>query len=125
VAQRLVLILLAGALGTLARYGAGLGAQRLFGTAFPWGTWFVNASGCFLFGLIYTLAEERALIPQAWRIILLTGFMGAYTTFSSYIFEASQLMQTQQWALLAATFLGENALGFGLLLAGFAVGRMF
>ena len=76
-------IALAGALGTLARYGLGGAVQTVLGQNFPWGTLVVNAIGCLLFGLVWTLAEERLLISGHLRFIVLVGFMGAFTTFST------------------------------------------
>ena len=121
--QRMAWLALAGAAGTLVRYGLGGWAQAHWGNSFPWGTWLINGTGWFLFGVVWTLAEERFLIPAEWRVIALTGFMGAYTTFSSYMFEASQMIRQGQWAYAAAIFAGENALGFLLMMLGFAVGR--
>jgi CrcB protein len=123
--KELALLAVAGALGTLSRYGlAGL-AQRLGGPQFPWGTFTVNAMGCFLFGLIWTLAEERLVISGQTRFILLTGFMGAFTTFSTYAFETSTLLQDAQWRLAAGNALGQLVVGVTFMFLGYAVGRFF
>ena len=75
------LLALAGAMGTLARYGASELANRL-------ATFTVNVVGSFLFGFIWHLAAVRLLIPDHVRIILLVGFMGSFTTFSSLMFDS-------------------------------------
>ena len=86
---------LAGALGTLARYGASELANRLAGGHYPLGTFTVNVLGSFLFGFIWHLAAVRLLIPDQLRIILLVGFMGSFTTFSSLMFDSFALGQTR------------------------------
>ena len=122
--RELAWLAVAGAVGTLARYGlAGL-VQKYAGAGFPWGTLAVNALGCFLFALVWTMAEERLLISAQTRFILLTGFMGAFTTFSSFAFESGQLLRETEWALLAANIAAQNVLGLGCLLLGFAAGRL-
>jgi CrcB protein len=91
--QKLIWLGLAGALGTLARYGVATAAGRLAGMGFPWGTLAVNLGGCFLFGLVLTLSRERGLIAQVPAEIVLVGFMGAFTTFSSYVGDTWLLAQ--------------------------------
>src|SRR5581483_1885935 len=114
----------AGAVGTLARYWVGGLVQRVGGTAFPWGTLAVNALGCLLFGCVWTLAEERLLVAAETRLVVLIGFMGAFTTFSTYAFETSQLLRDAEWALATANLLVENVLGVACFFLGVAVGRL-
>lgn len=121
---KLVMLGLAGALGTLARYGASGLVQRLAGTSFPLGTFIVNVSGCLLFGLVFGLFEERIGLPSEVRFILLTGFMGGYTTFSSYMFESVTLLQHGQWLAAGANIIGQTVAGVALTLAGLALGKM-
>ena len=121
--KRMILLALAGALGTLARYWLSGFVQRS-SLYFPWGTLAVNGSGCFLFGLVWTLAEERRLISGETRIILLVGFMGAFTTFSTYMFETRQMIAASEWMFGTANFAIENLAGFVLLVLGTVVGRL-
>jgi len=123
--QRILWLSIAGALGTLARYGLGISIQRLHESSFPWGTLFVNLIGCFLFGLIFCLAEERFLISGQIRLIILTGFMGAFTTFSTYAFETSQMFQRADWLMVVINFTTQNFLGILSLFLGKTVARMF
>jgi CrcB protein len=120
--RRTILLMLAGASGTIARYWLSGFVQRS-SPYFPWGTLAVNGSGCFLFGLVWTLAEERMLISGETRIVLLVGFMGAFTTFSTYMFETRQMIAASEWMLGAANFAIENLAGFILLILGIALGR--
>jgi CrcB protein len=120
---KLAWLALAGAAGTLSRYGlAGL-VQRICGESFPWGTFAVNAIGCFLFGLVWTLAEERLIISGETRFIILTGFMGAFTTFSTFAFETNELLRDSEWLLAFGNLIGQNALGLVLMFLGLALGR--
>jgi CrcB protein len=121
--RELGLLALAGALGTLLRYALGGGVQRLIGSEFPWGTLTVNALGCFLFGVVWTMAEERLVISGQTRFIVLTGFMGAFTTFSTYAFETAGFLRDSQWLLAAGNLLGQNALGLACVFLGFTAGR--
>ena len=120
---RIVLIAVAGAAGTLARYWLGGLAQRLTGGLFPWGTFTVNMAGCFLFGLVWSLAEERFLLSAEVRIIVLVGFMGAFTTFSTFIFESGSLMRDSEWALVLGNIAIQNTVGIAMLFLGLAAGR--
>ncbi len=122
--HKLVWLAAAGALGTLARYGLGGLAQRLGNGSFPAGTLVVNAAGCFLFGLIWSLAEERALISSEARTVALVGFMGAFTTFSTLIFETSGLMRDSQWMAAALNLGAQNLSGLLLMLLGLTAGRI-
>jgi CrcB protein len=114
---------LAGAMGTLFRYGLGGLVQRICGELLPWGTITVNALGCFLFGFVWTLAEDRLVISGETRFIILTGFMGAFTTFSSYTFETGELLRDSEWLLALSNLLVQNVVGLLLLFLGLSLQR--
>ena len=80
-----------GILGTFARYFLSGAVHRVFGTTFPWGTLVVNLVGCFAIGFLAVLAEEKFLLGPTARVFLMIGFCGAFTTFSSFILETSNL----------------------------------
>jgi CrcB protein len=107
----LLLIGVAGAVGSLARYGVSSVIDSMCRAKFPWGILVVNLSGCFLFGLVWSLADHRLVINHQTRLILLTGFMGAYTTFSTLAFDTSRFVQNSQWGLAAANGLGQLVAG--------------
>lgn len=114
---------LAGAGGALARYAVSGLAQRM-GSGFPWGTLAVNVLGSMAFGFIWALAEDRLIISGQTRLIILTGFMGAFTTFSTFIFETGSLLEDAQWRMAALNLLAQNGSGLLGLFAGLAAGRL-
>ena len=120
---KLLWIALAGGAGTLARYGLGGLAQRLLPWPFPWGTLTVNLVGSFLFGLVWALAVERAVISAEARIIVLAGFMGAFTTFSTFMFETGELLRNSQWMLAVGNLALQNLAGLAAVFAGWALAR--
>jgi len=120
-----------GALGTMARYGLSGLVQRLgghymgqtLGGSFPWGTLAVNVIGCFLFGLIWSLTEQGFRIDGHLRLAIFTGFLGAFTTFSTFAFDSGQMFRDSQWLFLMGNVVVQNGLGLAALLLGFAMGR--
>ena len=122
--SKIALIALAGACGTLCRYWLSGLFYDLMGRDFPWGTWAVNIAGCFLFGLVWILAEERGFLSAQARILILTGFMGAFTTFSTFIFESGALAGDAQWLRLALNIGGQNLVGLVALYLGTSLGRI-
>lgn len=123
--NKFLLIAAGGALGAMARYGLAGFVHRFLPSDYPYGTTAVNALGCFLFGIVWTLADERLYIRTEVRIFLLVGFMGAFTTFSTYIFETAQLARDFQWLYAGVNLAGQIVLGFGALALGMAAGRYF
>jgi CrcB protein len=121
---KFILLACAGALGTLARYGLARFAQRIGGDVFPWGTFSVNMIGCLAFGLFISLSEERFNFSQDTRIIVIFGFMGAFTTFSSLAFDTTNLIQQNQLGLAAANVLAQNILGVLGLMLGLVAGKL-
>ena len=111
---------LAGAAGTVARWGVNQAALHLAGPAYPWGTFTVNMVGCFLFGLL-AVHLDSGRIPQEWKVILLTGFLGGFTTFSAFAFENGQFLMSRKWDYLAFHLIGQNALGVLFLLLGMRI----
>ena len=89
----IIFIAIAGALGSLARYGASGLAYRVFGERFPYGTLVVNVAGCLLLGLLMQFGLASDLIPRAVRFAVAVGFLGALTTFSTFGFETIRLLE--------------------------------
>ncbi len=115
---------LAGAAGTLARYGLAGAVQNAVGTLFPWGTALVNIVGCMVFGVLVAVMEGRFAISGETRVIVLTGFMGAFTTFSTFVFETEQLLEGARWGLAAGNLVLQNVVGVCALVLGLMLGRL-
>ena len=122
--HKITLLALAGAVGTLARYGLAGFVHRISGASFPFGTLAVNVRGCFLAGLLWTLFEHRWSVPGETRAILMLGFLGAFTTFSAFILETGELMRSAQFMYAAANVLMQTSLGLIALFAGIILGRL-
>ncbi len=115
----------AGAVGTLSRFAIAAMVQNFSGSKFPWGTLTVNVVGCFLFGLVFILAEERNIIPAQVKVIVLTGFMGAFTTFSTFGFETTAFIHAGNWGYAVLNILGQNLAGIVAVTMGIFLGRAF
>ncbi|MDX1489967.1 MAG: fluoride efflux transporter CrcB [Pseudohongiellaceae bacterium] len=85
-------IALGGALGALSRYWAMHYIALLLPTRLPWGTFAVNALGSLLIGIFYVLVAEKVSVPEQWRAIILVGYLGAFTTFSTFSLDALLLI---------------------------------
>ena len=121
--QKLLLIGLAGALGALTRYSLSGFVQRYSGFTFPVGTLAVNLLGTFLFGFIWSLVEQRLVISVETRVVILSGFLGAFTTFSSFMFETSALVGDGQWGYALLNITAQIVLGMIAIFLGLAAGR--
>jgi len=121
--QNILLVGAAGAAGSVARYGLSELVNRLAGPGHPWGTLACNLLGCAAFGVVVALVESRVPLGDTARLLLLTGFLGAFTTFSTFAHEAGQFTRQGDWWVLAGHLLSHNLLGVVLLLAAFAVTR--
>ena len=109
--------------GANARWVISRYAARLLSPIFPYGTLLINVSGSFIVGFFLIWTSERVLMDPRWRLLVVVGFCGAFTTFSSYAFESMAYIEQGQWLLLAANFLANNLLCFAAVLAGMALAR--
>jgi CrcB protein len=121
--DRFFWICFAGALGTGARYLVGLWAGRTFGVAFPFGTLTVNVVGCFLIAAVMQVSLSTQLVSPTLRLVLTTGFMGGLTTYSSFNYETTRLLQERAWGMGLLNFVVTTAACFGAGLLGLTVAR--
>jgi CrcB protein len=120
--HKLSWLLVSGALGAVSRVGLTSLISWLW-PKFPWGTLAVNVLGCFLFGLVWAMTAGPRSLPPELRLIVLGGFMGAFTTFSTYVFDTFRLFQEAGLLAASAYFLANNLIGVGALVLGIALGR--
>ncbi len=125
--RALILIAVAGGAGAVSRYGVGLWAQRQLGSHFAFGTLMVNILGCLLLGFVLELESQTEWIGLSARLFMAVGFLGAFTTFSTFGFETLKFLQAgdHHLALLnvgANLFLGMVAVWLGWMLARIAAG---
>ena len=121
---KLFLIGLAGFIGTLSRYWMSGVIARRFGETFPTGTLVVNLAGCFLGGLLFYVLEERFLVNQTVRTAALIGFLGGFTTFSSFGLQTFTLLQDGELGLAVLNISTSNLVGLLLVLAGYAFAKI-
>ena len=119
--KNFLLVALGGGIGSMARYLC----QKWFGESypypFPWGTFFVNLLGCFLIGVIYAASEKTTfLVPQI-RLLLITGFCGGFTTFSTFAFENMNLLRSGDIAYFFIYIITSVVLGTAGVFAGIGI----
>ena len=121
--QKIILIGVAGLLGTLGRYGLAELISRRFGESFPLGTLVVNVLGCFLAGSLFYLLQ-RETISETLRAIVMIGFLGGFTTFSAYGLQTFNLLRDGQTGIALLNVLASNVCGFLMVWAGYSVAKV-
>ena len=121
---RVILIGLAGLAGTLCRYWLSGVLARRYGETFPAGTLAVNVAGCFLIGFLFYMFQERYVVGQTARSVVLVGFLGGFTTFSSYGLQTFTLLRDGEFAYAAANVFASNLLGLLMVWGGYALAKL-
>jgi CrcB protein len=116
-------ISVAAVLGANLRYVLSRVAVREFGPVFPYGTLVINIVGSFIVGLFVVWTTERVLLDPRWRLLVVVGFCGSFTTFSSYAFETMSFFEHGQWGLMLINIFSNNLLCLAGALAGIALAR--
>jgi CrcB protein len=118
-----LIVFLGAGIGGALRHGVNVGATRLFGFGFPFGTFIVNFLGSFVMGLLAGFFVYRAGVPQHVRLFLTTGILGGFTTFSTFSLDAALLIERHQFGAAAGYLVGSVAAGLAALFFGLAVFR--
>jgi CrcB protein len=121
--MKYLLIVFCGGAGSLARYLAGTAVTARYGSRFPWGTLAVNVTGSFLIGLIMTLLTEKVAVSPNWRFALVVGFLGGYTTFSSFEWETYAAVREGGFWIGALNVMGSVILGYAAVWLGSMLAR--
>jgi len=121
--SRFLSVAAGGSLGAVARYAVSLIVARFWAREFPLATLLINVSGCFILGFFSTFAAERISIDPSWRLFVATGFVGAYTTFSTFEYETARLTEAGTMAWAGVNVLVSVAAGFLAVRPGIALGR--
>ena len=119
----IVLIAVGGAAGAVARYLVDTTISQRWPSAFPWGTLAVNLSGSLVLGVLFALTVERGVLPASSRAPVMIGFIGAYTTFSTFMLESWRLIEDGAVGLAVANIVGSCLLGLVAVFVGLAIGR--
>ena len=121
---RYSMIALGGALGAIARYQVALSIQSRIPSAFPWGTFVVNVSGCFIMGAVTTLLAHKIGINDNWLYLVPVGFVGAYTTFSTFELETFRAVTQGTVFIGGANVVGSVLIGYIALWLGIVAARL-
>jgi fluoride exporter len=122
--QKYLFIAIGGALGSMARYWVGSSVAGRMGIRFPYGTLIVNISACIIIGFSMTYLGRRAEFSPAWRFLIPVGFIGAYSTFSTYEWETLSTMRSGAFGIAALYAMGSLVLGLAAVWGGSVLGEM-
>ncbi len=122
--QKYLLIAFGGALGSIARYWVGTTIAGRMGTKFPYGTFVINITACMIIGFSLTVLSKRADMNPAWRFLIPVGFIGAYSTFSTYEWETFSTIRTGAFLLAALYAVSSLILGLVAVWAGSALAEI-
>ncbi|HEX2599459.1 MAG TPA: fluoride efflux transporter CrcB [Terriglobales bacterium] len=119
-----VMVSLGAIAGANLRYILSRYAAKLLGPVFPYGTLIINLTGSFIVGWFMIWTTERVLVDPRWRLLVVVGFCGGFTTFSSYAFESMAYLEQGQWLLMTTNILANNLLCMAAAIAGMALARV-
>lgn len=122
--QKYLLIALGGALGSIARYWVGVSITNRFGTRFPYGTLIINLTACLIIGFSIAFLGKRAGLNAGWRYLIPVGFVGAYSTFSTYEWETVSLLRSGALPAAALYSMGSLVLGLAAVWCGMAAAEL-
>ncbi|MEI7772179.1 MAG: fluoride efflux transporter CrcB [Chloroflexales bacterium] len=120
----MLVVAVGAAVGANLRYLISTWAAQRFGSGFPYGTLLINVTGCLVIGIVLTLAATKITLSEPLRLLVVTGLLGGYTTFSSFGYEAFALIGGGNWAGAAIYLAGSLSLGLGAVFLGAGLVRL-
>ncbi len=118
-----LMIGIGGFVGAIVRYMVAVWVGERWGRSFPLGTFIINVTGSFFIGLLMTLMTERIIENPQWRLLLVVGFLGAYTTFSTFEYETGALLRDGEWLFASLNVAGSVIVGFVALKLGEVIAK--
>ncbi|MFM2138532.1 MAG: fluoride efflux transporter CrcB [Bacteroidota bacterium] len=120
--QQLIWVGLGGGLGSIARFGCQRWLNPSDTAGFPWGTFTVNITGCFIIGWLAGVTLRPSMASDPWKLFLMTGLCGGFTTFSAFTLEGMALLREQRWLLFLSYTAGSVLLGLLATAVGIRIG---
>jgi len=121
--KHILLVGLGGGIGSMARYLCQRWFSEFYSYTFPWGTFFVNVSGCFLIGILWGISFRSFNSNENWKLLLMTGLCGGFTTFSAFTLEGIGLIRENKTALFFSYVAASVLLGFAATFTGMKLSR--
>jgi len=122
--RNLLLVAVGGGVGSMSRYLCQKWFNQTYPHPFPWGTFVVNLLGCFLIGILYEASEKTSVLSPQTRLLLITGFCGGYTTFSTFAFENMTLLRSGDTVYFLLYTIGSVVLGIAAVFGGIAIMKL-
>jgi CrcB protein len=122
--RNILVIALGASIGANLRYALSNWAAQQWGTTFPYGTMIINVLGSFLIGFMLALAATRISLSVPWRLLLVTGLLGGFTTFSTFSYETYSLLVEGSWLEAGLNILGSVGIGLIAVLLGAGLARL-
>jgi fluoride exporter len=119
-----IVVSLGAIVGANLRYILSRYAAKVLGPVFPYGTLIINITGSFIVGWFMIWTTECVLVDPRWRLLVVVGFCGGFTTFSSYAFESMAYFEQGQWLLMTVNVFANNLLCMAAAIAGMALARV-
>ena len=123
--EGILFVALGGGIGSVTRYLVSLWAAGRWGADFPYGTLLVNVVGCYIIGFFMILATEKYLLPNYWKLLIASGFLGGLTTFSSFSYESLRFVQEGAWPSAAVNLSANLITGLIATWLGIVTARSF